>query len=345
MVAKAASLPERRVARPWHFLLGWVLAATALLALAEAFLHFFPPRDLHPYLGEESPLTGLYVPDQDFGITYRSWDAFRTDYADRLALYLPFHDNADRRKVWAFFGNSFVQAPDMLADHARAGVPERKIFNLGRNEILPLRFAQVKLLLENGLEPERLFIELMPVDALPLGKQPLDSMRITSRGALTYTVRSGRGPTGWLVQHSRLALTAWVRAGRQGNPRFNARTLYQQINPELLDDLRRLFAGLMRHAHQHNVPVTVLLLPAYHQVTKGASFGFQDTLAPMLRELGCDVFDPRDVFCRHDNAEGLFLPDKHFNDAGNRLLLVALLRHLHDATQPPSRSLTDARVP
>src|SRR5206468_2771259 len=288
MDGTAASLPERRDARPWRFLLGAALATVTLLALAEAFLRYFPPRDLHPYLGEESPLVGLYASDEDFGLTYRSWDAFCTDNAERLAPYLPFHGNPDGRKVWAFFGNSFVQAPGMLADHARAGVPERKVFNLGRNEILPVRFAQVKLLLENGLAPERLFIELMPVDTLTIGKQPIDSMRITSRGALTYAVSGGRGPAGWLVPNSRLALTAWVRAGRQGNPRFNAHTLYQQIDAELLGDLRRLFAGLVRHAHAHNVPVTVLLIPAYHQVTKGAAFGFQDTLAPMLRELGCD---------------------------------------------------------
>src|SRR5205823_11056984 len=84
-------------------------------ALADAFLHYFPPRDLHPYLGEESPLVGLYASDEDFGITYRCWDAFCTDNAARLAPYLPFHDNPDRRNVWAFFGNSFVQAPGMLA--------------------------------------------------------------------------------------------------------------------------------------------------------------------------------------------------------------------------------------
>ncbi len=345
MDGTAVSLPERRGARPWQFLLGAMLAAGVLLSLAEAFLRLFPPRDLHPYLGESSPLVGIYVPDEDFRITYRSWDAFCTDNAEHLAPYLPFHDHPDRRKVWAFFGNSFVQAPGMLADHARAGVVDHKIFNLGRNEILPVRFAQIKLLLEHGLEPERLFVELMPVDTLTIGRQPLDSMQISSHGALTYSVRRPRGVAGWLVENSRLALTAWVRAGRQGNPRFNARTLYQQIEPELLGDLCHLFAGLARLAHKHNVPVTVLLIPAYHQVTKGAPFGFQDTLAPMLRELGYDVFDPRAVFCRHENAEGLFLPDKHFNDAGNRLLLAELLRHLHYEMQPPARSLTDARVP
>ena len=83
MVGTAASLPEKRGTRPWQSLLGSALAVITLLALAEVFLRWFPPRDLHPYLGEESPLVGLYAPDQDFGITYRSWDAFLTD-ADRV---------------------------------------------------------------------------------------------------------------------------------------------------------------------------------------------------------------------------------------------------------------------
>src|SRR2546423_13948848 len=70
----AASLRPRRGEPLWRFLLGGALAVVTLLALAEAYLRCFPPRDLHPYLGEETPLAGLYAPDEDFGITYRSWD-------------------------------------------------------------------------------------------------------------------------------------------------------------------------------------------------------------------------------------------------------------------------------
>src|SRR6266567_747442 len=111
MSGNEIALPQGRGARPWQFLLGGVLAAGLLLALAEAFLRLFPPPDLHPYLGEDSPLAGLYAPDDDFGITYRDWEAFRADNAERLAPCLPFRGHPDRRKVWAFFGNSFVQAP------------------------------------------------------------------------------------------------------------------------------------------------------------------------------------------------------------------------------------------
>ncbi len=331
--------------RRGRFLLGSAVAAALLLGLAEGFLRLSPPRDLHPYLGEDSPLVGICAPDPDLGITYRDWDAFRADNAERLAAHLPFHGDQGR-KVWAFFGNSFVQAPGMLADCARAHVYDRDIFNLGKNEPLPLRFAQVRLLLDNGLRPERLFVLLMPVDVTGLGRQPLDTMRVTARGALTYEVRRPPGPAGWLLDHSRLALTAWARSGRHhGNPHFKPGRLYERVDAPLLADLRRLFAALARDASRHDVPVTVLLVPAYHQVTKGAPFGFQDALAPVFRGLGHDVFDPRAAFLRHPDRERLFLPDKHFNEAGNRLLLEELLRHLRGATATQARSASDGTAP
>jgi hypothetical protein len=321
----------------WPFVLGCVLAVALLAGFAELFLRLFPPHDLDPYLGEDTPLTGIYRPDGDFSVTYRSWDAFRADNAERLREFLPFEADRDGRPLWAFFGNSFVQAPGMLADTARAGVPDRRIFNLGRNEHLFLRLAQVKLLLEHGMKPERIFIELMPVDVVPMGSQPLATNHVTARGALTYLLPRQVRLVDWLMGHSRLALTASVRTGRQrGNPAFRSDRLYQGLHDPLLGDLRLLFGNLARVARQHQVPVTLLLIPAFHQVREGAPCGFQDTLTPVLREQGYDVFDPRDAFRRQPDHDGLFIPDKHFSPRGNELLLAELLRHLHDpeAIQP-----------
>src|SRR5262249_30922167 len=115
----------------WRFVLGVVLAAGLLLILAEGFLRLFPPRDLHQFLGEESPLTDVYKPAPASGVTSRDWDAFAVQNGKRLAPYLPLKHNPDARPTWAFFGNSFVQAPGMLADHARARVTDHRIFNLG----------------------------------------------------------------------------------------------------------------------------------------------------------------------------------------------------------------------
>jgi hypothetical protein len=319
---------RRSSSRCW-FVLGCVLAVAFLTALAEIYLDYFPTKDLKDYLGEKSPLTGIYVPNNDFGVAYRSWEAFCADNALRMSDYLPLVHRAGEPPLWAFFGNSFVQAPGMLADCARANVHDHRIFNLGRNELFFVRLAQVKLLLDNGLQPERIFVELMPTDTLPLGTQPLKTIRVTSKGALTYEPQLPGGPADWFVRHSRLAMTAWVRSGRQsGNPKFNKGTLYEGIEEPLRGDLERLFTNLARVAGAKNVPVTVLLIPAYHQVVLGASCGFQDTLRPMLDRLGYDVFDPREPFRNVANPKTLFMPDHHFNARGNQVLLAELLRHL-----------------
>jgi hypothetical protein len=316
--------------RQLRFAAGFLLAVVCLLAVAEAFLRRFPPRDLYPYLGEQSPLRGPYRPDADFATGYRTWEAFADENAERLAPYLPLGSGTDQRPMWALFGNSFFQAPGMLADHARRRLPDRVIFNLGKNEPLQVRFAQIKLLLEHGLKPERVFVELMPVDCAPLGEHPLWTTHVTSRGAITYTARPTIRPLAWLGSHSRLGLTALVRLGRyEGNPAFNRQKLYEGIHPTLLADLCHLFANLARVTGEWGVPVTVVLIPAYHQIAQGKSFNFQDTLSPMLRELGLDVCDPRDRFLACPDKKRLFIPDRHFSDVGNEILLDELLAHLN----------------
>jgi hypothetical protein len=327
-------MSERSVrGRHWAFLLGLAFSWVALLGLAEAYLRFFPPRDLHEYLGEDSPLTGPFVPDGEFGVAYQSWAAFREANAERLQPYLPLRDHPDRRPIWAFFGNSFVHAEGMLADTARAALPERHIFNLGRNEQLFVRFAQVKLLLEHGLRPERLFVLLTPLDFVIVGRQPLETIRPTRRGALAYEPHHPSGPLGWLTRHSRTAFTAWVRGGWQrGNPDFRDATVCGRPDEPLLSDTRRLFASLARHTRAAGVPVTVLLAPGYVQVCGSAGFGLYDALAPMLRKQGFDVFDPRDAFLGAPDPAALFLPDRHYSELGNQLLLHELLRHLHYGT-------------
>jgi hypothetical protein len=316
---------HRRVA----FALGSLIAIVLLAGLAEMFLRCFPPRDLHPYLGEASPLTGVYRPDADFGVTYQSFQAFCDANAERMRPFLPLRDHPDSRPLWAFFGSSFVQAPGMLGDVARDALPDRRIFYLGRNEPLFVRLAQLKLLLENSLEPERVFLVLMPVDMLSPGEQPLATLHVTSRGALTYEPRRPPGPAGSLVAHSRLALTAWARAGRhRGNPRFNKNTLYQGVEATLEEDLRTVFGNLARLTRPRGVPVTIILIPSYHQVLENAPLGFQDQMTKLLGALGYDVFDPSAAFKAHPTGQALYVPDKHLSAAGNQLLLSELLRHL-----------------
>ncbi len=326
------------------FVTGFVLAVGLLAALGELFLRRFPPQDLHPYLGEASPTAGPFAPHNDFGVGYRSWEVFCADNAERLRAFGPFRGAADARPTWAFFGNSFVQADGMLADHARARVPDRRVFNLGRNEHLGVRLAQVEALLEHGLAPERIFVALMPLDTAPVGRQPLDTVHVTARGALTYRPRTPPGPAGALVSHSRLALTGWLRSGRhQGNPSFHPKHLNRGLGEPLRSDLERLFGGLARVARRYRVPVTFLLIPTYEQVMSGAPCGFQDDLVPLLRGQGHDVLDLRDAFRDQPDRAALFLPDKHFTPRGNEVLLAALLRHVRANESDPSPGVEVSR--
>jgi hypothetical protein len=218
----------------------------------------------------------------------------------------------------------------MLGDTTLASVPDHRIFYLGKNERLEVRLAQIQLLLEHGLEPERLFTVVMPPDLLTLGEQPLATYQVTGRGAIVYRPQLPLEPAGWLVQHSRLALTAWCRTGFQrGNPHFSRAALSHDVQEPLLGDLRRLFGNLARLTRQHQLPVTILLIPGYNQVVEGSDFGFQDRLASLFRELGYDVLDPRAAFCRHPHPADLYLTDRHLTPQGNRLLLRELLAHVH----------------
>src|SRR5207249_121749 len=136
-----------------------------------------------------------------------------------------------------------------------------------------VRFAQIKLLLENGLAPERIIFELMPLDAAIFGRQPLDTIHVTERGAVTYRPRLPAGPAGCAVAHSRLALTAWARTGRHyGNPAFRPDDINRGADAAMLADLRTVYGNLARVARAHGVPVTVVLIPTYEQVVRGMPF-------------------------------------------------------------------------
>ena len=317
----------------WRFSLGCLLAVILLFGVAEAYLRLYPPQDLHPYLGERSPLVGIYKPSRAFGVTYQSFDAFAAANTKALKPWLPLDAPADSRPMWAMFGSSFVHMRGMLADTARATVTDHAVFNLGKNEPLPVRMAQIQLLLDAGLKPERIFFQFMPLDFAGLAEHPLDTYHVTARGALTYRPNLPAQPLGSVVKRSRLALTAWCRTGLQkGDPFMSRRRLTVAVDDRLMRDVEHLFGSLARVTRRHGVPVTVILIPNYEHIWEKAPCGFQDALTPMLRELGFDVFDPREAFIRHPNRAALFIPDKHFSAEGNRVLLAELLAHLRQST-------------
>ena len=330
MVSRLRSTPAltgrlQRVRSIGMFSLGVVCATVLPALLAEGLLRALPPADLDPYLGDSSSRSDVFQAHPQFAITYRSWETFCEEYQDALAPHLPLTDHPDSRPVWAFFGNSFIQAPGMLGDVVTAAVPEKRILYLRRNELLPVRLAQIELLLDAGLRPERIFIELMPIDTLPLHRHPLDSYRVTSKGALTFQPRLPTGCGRWAIEHSRLALTAWVRSGLHEDVPGD---LCRGIDATLRSNLDRMFGHLAQRARAYGVPVTILLIPAHEQSLGRSTFGFNDAVREVLAKHGYDFIDPREAFVRHPDPQQLYIPDKHLSDAGNELLLAELLQQL-----------------
>ncbi|MFO0930033.1 MAG: hypothetical protein U0736_23915, partial [Gemmataceae bacterium] len=90
--------------------LGFAVALLLFLGGGELIVRWFPPADLCQHLGKASPLTGPFRADASFGVQYRSWEAFESLYRDRLQSYADCLSGQEKRPVWAFFGNSFVQA-------------------------------------------------------------------------------------------------------------------------------------------------------------------------------------------------------------------------------------------
>src|SRR5262245_23523646 len=111
---------------------GAALAAGLLLGAGEAFLRAFPPADFRPYLGDDSGLAGPFRADERYGVQYRSWQAFEQAHPGRPT-------RIESPRCWAMFGNSFVHMQGMLADTTREALPSRPVYNLGRNEPLPVR--------------------------------------------------------------------------------------------------------------------------------------------------------------------------------------------------------------
>src|SRR5262245_7040825 len=166
------------------------------------------------------------------------------------------------------FGSSFVHATGMLADTTRKHVPNRRVFNLGRNEFVYVRAAQIDLLLSNGLRPERIIFVLMPLDISVLAKQTFAMVRAGAGGALAYE-QDLPDDGAWLAEDSRLALAGWVRAEIQhAIPFYNPGVMTRRMDPRITAEAGYLFSVIANVTKRHGVPVTVILIPNWEQVTK-----------------------------------------------------------------------------
>src|SRR5262245_8569168 len=201
------AVAARRLQSRLHFFAGFFVAAAALIAVGEVGVRVAPPRIVQPYLPDDDR-PGPFQSDPHYGVQYRSWDAFRDDYADALKPHEFLFAASDPPKTWAMFGSSFVHAPGMLADTARQQAPNRHVFNLGRNEFLYVRAAQLEFLLDHGLRPERIVFAMHPLDAAVFARQTVKMVHAGPNGALAFDPRLP-AVGGEVIRKSRLALAGW----------------------------------------------------------------------------------------------------------------------------------------
>ena len=137
------------------------------------------------------------------------------------------------------------------------------------------------------------------------------------------------------MRGSRLAAIAWLRSGRAvGDPGFDRRKVAANPSARVRGDLARILDDLAETSRRYGVPVTVIVLPDREQIFGRAGFGFQDTVRELSRRARLDFYDARAPLVEADNKRGLFLPDWHFNERGNTLVMQGLLAHLRNSASP-----------
>jgi hypothetical protein len=279
---------------------------------------------LQPFLGEASPLSGIYRSDPDLGVDYRSVADFRAQYRDRLEQL----EQGGRPQTWAWFGNSFVQAAGMLGDMAQSDRSDVRMFYLRGNAPLFVQVAQLRLLLQSGLKADRVIVVLVPLDAVALARHPLTTISANQRGAIVYRSPAAPAPFQPLLHSSRLALLGWIRGGKErANPSSQSRLITEDPPACAKVDLQRLFGVIGNVCRKHSISATILLLPNREQILGRAGHALQDFERECCRANAIDCLDALDLFADENNKLSLFLPDWHFTGKANRLILDALYRH------------------
>jgi len=293
--------------------------------IGEAFARLSLPRDIRQHFGQDATQERIYKPDPVLGADFRSYDDYRALNAAGLSRLGPLEL---RKPTWLLFGNSFVQGAGHLADTAERMLPDIRIFALRRFVDLPLRAAEARQLLSHGLRPQRIFFVMQPIDQLQIGKRPLSFIEVNAEGAITTRLRWPDPPWTSAVTASRLATIAWIRSGRSaGDPSFNIRRIAETPSPRMQQDLLRIFNHLGETSRRFKVPVTVVVLPDRAQVLGGAGFGFQEAVTELTRRAGIDFLDARRPFVETADKMSLYVPDWHFSERGNALLVQELVDH------------------
>jgi hypothetical protein len=214
---------------------------------------------------------------------------------------------------------------------ARDELPAHRIlFFREAKDRLHLRIAQARMLLENGLKPERMIFTLISGEIADYVKIPLSSVYVNRGGAITYRVRMPPAPWDQALIHSRLALMAWVHSGLyQAIPGFRPWDITETIPEIVVADFRRLFGVLGELSRQHGIPVTVIIFPDRRQIlSDNSNFTMQKTIIALGKEAGLDVFDPSPLLLRYPDKKALYISDWHYTEPASRMIFADLLHHL-----------------
>jgi hypothetical protein len=276
-------------ARPvrMRFAAGLVAGLVLPLLLGEAYLRIEPSERILTYLGDQSPLSGRYVPDPELGAGYQTLSDYRPfrgpDFAQMKSLNSP-------EPTWLFFGNSFAYG---LSLAAKAERPTYRIYYLQELKDRPhLRIAQAKLLLESGMRPQHLFFTLIPLEIRNYARSPLSSVYVNRNGAINYHFRAPPWPWNNLIAHSRLALIAWVSSGLHNSDLLLRHSQVSEFLPApVVNDFRRMFHIIGRLSREFHVPATVVIFPHRNQILQDDSkFVMQRTLESLGQEAGVARF-------------------------------------------------------
>jgi len=308
----------------FRFVIGVMIGLFVPLVFGEAYTRLRPPADIQEYLGDDSPLKGIYRPDAVLGADYRSINDYRPAESPPFAEIRPLNVP----HTWLFFGNSFARG---MSETARDELPSQRIlFFRESKDRLHLRIAQARMLLENGLKPEHIIFTLIAGEIAAYAKLPLSSVYVNRGGAITYRVRMPPAPWNQVLIHGRLALMAWVRSGLyQANPGFRPWHITETVPEIAVADFRRLFGVLGELSRKHGIPVTVIIFPDRRQIlSNNSKFTMQKTIIELGKGAGLDVFDPSPLLLRYPDKKALYVPDWHYTELGNRMILADLLKHL-----------------
>ncbi len=309
---------------------GWIIAAGVIAGLAvplllgEAFTRLRPPANIQAFLGDASPMTGIYRSDPVLRVNYRSPDLYRPAEAPRLSE-IP---KNSVKPTWAFFGVSFGFG---TARTAQKLMPSHRIlFFREIGDRLNLRVQQARMIIDQGIKTDRLIFVLIPLEIARYTETPLSSFYVNRNGALTYTVRTPPRPFDWILRHSRLALVAWVRARRHNAlPNFRLSSITENVPEIVRNDFRTMFGELGKLQREKGVPVTILVLPDRRQVLFDSSnYVLQKTMSTLAKEAGIDLYDPVELLRAEPDRWGLYVPDWHYTESGYRLILKGLGEHL-----------------